>query len=224
MDVEQRLGRVVAISPHLDDAVLSAGALLALTTDPQVVTVFAGYPTPATLTEWDESCGFTDGVDVVAARRAEDHRALQQLGGTAHWLDFLDSQYSETRPSAADIAVELVTRLKALDYDTIAFPLGIAHSDHERTHEACALLLHEQTELAAHWIAWVDVPYRVRHPELVVRRLEDLRGQGYQLERLVATPDPRKAAAMGEYLTQIRGLGASVDDAQQPEEFYVVTR
>ncbi len=49
------LARVVVVSPHLDDAVLGCGQLLAAWPGATVVTVFAGkpavYPTPQR--EWD---------------------------------------------------------------------------------------------------------------------------------------------------------------------------
>jgi LmbE family N-acetylglucosaminyl deacetylase len=218
-----QLGHVVAISPHLDDAVLSAGGLLAQLVQPQVYTVFAGFPIPLPrLTEWDAECGFAEGDDVVALRREEDRRALQRLGATAHWLDFLDSQYSEARPSASDIAAALATPLKALACDTIMFPLGIDHDDHIRTHEACAVLLAEGS-LAANWVAWADVPYRIRSPELIGQRINSLQRQGYRLDRAVVAPGEQKMAAVKEYPSQIKGL-SDADDAWQPEEFYVVTR
>jgi LmbE family N-acetylglucosaminyl deacetylase len=219
-----QLGRVVAISPHLDDAVLSAGGLLAHLAQPSVFTVFAGFPTPLpNLTEWDADCGFSEGEDVVALRREEDRRALQRLGATAHWLDFLDSQYSEARPSACDIAAELTTRLKLLAFDAIAFPLGIDHEDHELTHDACALLL-EEGSLASIWVAWTDVPYRVRSPELISKRVDSLQSQGFHLERAVVVPDQQKTAAVKEYPSQVKGLGEGIDDAWAPEEFYVLTQ
>lgn len=219
-----QLGRLAAISPHLDDAVLSAGGLLERVAQPAVVTVFAGHPEPLPqLTEWDADCGFAQGADVVALRRDEDHRALQRLGATPNWLDFLDSQYSESRPSANDIAVELETLLAAGRYDTVAFPLGIDHEDHQLTHDACALLL-GRAELAANWVVWADVPYRVRKPELIAHRLESLRILGFDLAREVVLPDEQKAAAVNEYPSQVKGLGVSTDDARQPEEFYVLTR
>jgi LmbE family N-acetylglucosaminyl deacetylase len=216
---------VVAISPHLDDAVLSAGGLLGLLAKPMVCTVFAGYPRPLpSLTEWDEECGFADGADVVALRREEDRRALEQLGATARWFDFLDSQYSDHRPTARDIAAEIEGLFNVIEHDTIAFPLGIDHEDHVLTHDACALLLDARPDLAANWVAWADVPYRARHPELATRRIEQLRSEGFHLQSADLTPGQQKTAAVKEYPSQIRGLGASTDDAWQPEEFYLITR
>jgi len=50
------LGRVLAVSPHLDDAVLSTGRLLAACAGAVVVTVLAGFPEPGlALTDWDRA-------------------------------------------------------------------------------------------------------------------------------------------------------------------------
>ena len=89
------LARVVIVSPHLDDAVLGCGQLMA-EWGATVVTVFAGnppaYPTPQR--EWDRQSGFAPGDDVMAARRDEDHRALAVLGATPQHLEFVEYTYN----------------------------------------------------------------------------------------------------------------------------------
>ncbi len=219
------LGRVVAISPHLDDAVLSVGGLLAATPQPIVVTVFAGYPPAHSgLTEWDASCGFVEGADVVGIRRDEDRRALAHLGGEPRWLDFLDEQYRDVDPSPDDVAQALLAQLDTLEYDTIAFPLGLDHPDHQRTHEGCAVLLETRPELASQWIIWADIPYRAIHQDQLENRIESLRSKGFHLELITFASDERKKTAVNEYTTQFGGLAESVNNAWLPEEFYTVTR
>jgi len=82
--------RAVAVSPHLDDAVFSAGATLARLADAnwqvEVVTVFtASVPAPrgfALACQLDKGLG--PEVDYLALRRAEDREAVRRLGlGTA---------------------------------------------------------------------------------------------------------------------------------------------
>src|SRR5947209_1461232 len=93
----------VFVSPHLDDAVLSCGALIARCAAARIVTVFAGRPhhwDAAAVTEWDAACGFGPGDDVVGARREEDEQACAVLGATAVWLGFVDGQYQQ--PAAVD--------------------------------------------------------------------------------------------------------------------------
>src|SRR5436853_287558 len=55
------LETMVAISPHLDDAVLSCGQLLAARPGSVVITVFAGMPRDGSQqTDWDRRCGFAN--------------------------------------------------------------------------------------------------------------------------------------------------------------------
>jgi LmbE family N-acetylglucosaminyl deacetylase len=210
----------------MDDAVLSAGAFLASCTDPVIATVFEGFPARYDgLSEWDADCGFCEGDDVVALRREEDRRAAQQIGAKARWLDFVDSQYEPELPSAEAIAANLRALAIELGVDTLALPLGIHHEDHQRTHEACAVLLRDDFGLVDSWVAWADVPYRMRHPKLVGQRLESLRATGFSVQPFGVAVDERKGAALAEYPTQARGLGVeSMVDAERPEQLFVVTR
>ena len=61
----------VVVSPHLDDAVLGVGDLLAVAASATVVTVYAGspdvYPDPPK--DWVRQCGFGPDDDVAAIRR-----------------------------------------------------------------------------------------------------------------------------------------------------------
>src|SRR5436305_15085471 len=90
LPLDGELDRVVVVSPHLDDAVLSCARFMAAHPGCTVVTVFAGtppaYPEPMRL--WDEQSGFAPGDDVMDARRHEDCAALAVLDATPHHLDF----------------------------------------------------------------------------------------------------------------------------------------
>ncbi len=90
----------LVVSPHLDDAVLSAGLFLLTEPGAVVATVMAGHPGPGVLSDWDRACGFVDGDDPVARRRDEDRAALAILGARPHHLEFLDQPYRAGR--AAD--------------------------------------------------------------------------------------------------------------------------
>ena len=220
------IARVFAISPHLDDAVLSAGSFLSRHPGAVVATVFAGFP-PAYARpplEWDADCGFAEGDDVVALRREEDRRALAHLGAQPLWLDFLDSQYAEDdRPSAEAIADELIASVRRARPDTIAFPLGLDHADHRLTHEACRLLLDNERDIAAHWLLWADIPYRIHFADEHEQKLAGLRAGGYDLEAATIDVDDAKRRALDEYPTQLRGLGpAALENALLPEQVYFV--
>lgn len=231
------LAPLTVVSPHLDDAVLSCAGLIAGAPATTVLTVFAGYPpvrdaaTPAEFlpgtTFWDQACGFAAGDDVVGLRRAEDRAGLAHLGALPHWLDFLDSQYVvDPGESAhpADIAAGIREAIGELRPATIAFPLGLEHTDHKRTHEACFLLLEESPELATNWVAFIDVPYRAVYRAQADLRLARLRELGYELEPLSFDLGERKIAALDEYPSQLRALAESTANAALPEECFLLRR
>jgi LmbE family N-acetylglucosaminyl deacetylase len=230
MAVVSDLGPLVVVSPHLDDAVLSCSGLIASVPGTTVITVFAGFPPgyPGVLqngiTAWDEASGFRVGDDVVAIRRDEDRAALGHLGGVPLWLDFVDSQYTTEPATPAMIASGIAFGLAGLRVQTIAFPLGLSHTDHERTHEACAQLLEESPGLAANWVAFIDVPYRARHRAQAMQRLEHLGDLGYDAEPLSLDGGERKSAALAEYPSQLKALAADMGDAALPEECYLLRR
>ncbi|SFD70436.1 PIG-L deacetylase family protein [Streptomyces aidingensis] len=102
-------GPVLAVSPHLDDAVLSAGATLArLAADRPVtvLTLFAGDPGPelsAVAGRHHARCGL-DG-DAVSARRAEDAGAMAVLGAQPVHGDVPDAVYRR-RPGGGWVCEE----------------------------------------------------------------------------------------------------------------------
>lgn len=98
--------RWIYLSPHLDDAVLSAGGLIhdqAKTGIPvEIWTVMCGYPSG--IEEFSflaainhAGWGFSSGNETVRARRAEDENAAKILGARAVHFDFLDCIYRRGR-------------------------------------------------------------------------------------------------------------------------------
>src|SRR5579885_725257 len=172
MGDERSGGRLVVVSPHLDDAALGCGELLARHPGAVVITVFAGRPAQyATLTGWDAAAGFGLGDDVVAARRAEDAAALAILGARPVWLDFLDAQYAPS-PDAAAIADALARAIHEVRGRRVCMPLGLFHSDHRLTTRACLAAMRRVHGVV--WLAYADALYR-RTPGLLRRRLGALR-------------------------------------------------
>jgi LmbE family N-acetylglucosaminyl deacetylase len=85
--------RIVVVSPHLDDAVLSLGAGIASWARRgarvEVLTVFACDPdSDAPAGGWDRRGGFATEGEAARARREEDRRALAILGASPVWLPF----------------------------------------------------------------------------------------------------------------------------------------
>ncbi len=85
------MSKIVVVSPHLDDAVLSLyGALAPAAT---VVTVFAGVPPEGTLGPWDAGSGATDSSARIRERHEEDRLALARSGAAHVHLELGDRQY-----------------------------------------------------------------------------------------------------------------------------------
>jgi LmbE family N-acetylglucosaminyl deacetylase len=229
------LGRTLVVSPHLDDAVFSCGRLLSAYPGATVVTVFAGLPDEdLPLTDWDERCGFSGGRQAMAVRREEDAQALTLLEARPVWLDLLDAQYrSPTRTSSsfavapAEVARGLQALLPEVDPQTLLFPLGLFHADHEAVHMACRLLwptLRARGDLVV--LAYEDALYRGM-PGRVQQRLMDLAQAGLQ-----ATParfaregsSTMKALAVKCYASQLQGFGeGGHDDLDAPERCWRLT-
>lgn len=134
--------RIAVLSPHLDDAVLSLGAMISdavrAGSSVEVITVFAGAPGSTTDPgPWDARAGFVTAGAAARARRTEDAAACAAIGATCRWLDIEDEQYERT----AD-AQRIWNAIEPLIADAEAvyvpgFPL--AHVDHAWLHDlVCA--------------------------------------------------------------------------------------
>lgn len=178
--------RWIYVSPHLDDAVLSAGGLIfdqvRSGLSVEIWTVVCGFPP-----EGDElspfaqllhaQWGFTTAEETVRLRRAEDQRAAAILGAKPVQFDgFPDCIYRRgmngehlypldvfVKPSLAEadlpakITAALASRLEP--EDVLVCPLGIGnHADHLLVRKAV-----EGLNLPLWYYA--DVPYVLRHSE-----------------------------------------------------------
>jgi LmbE family N-acetylglucosaminyl deacetylase/GT2 family glycosyltransferase len=90
--------RVVVLSTHLDDGVMSLGATLAGLSSAgvpaEVVTILAGDPdSRAPAGPWDRRAGFATAGEAASVRREEDRRACSILGVGTTWLPFDGVQY-----------------------------------------------------------------------------------------------------------------------------------
>ncbi|HYY03860.1 MAG TPA: PIG-L family deacetylase [Gaiellaceae bacterium] len=121
--------RIVVVSPHLDDAVLSLGATIAAATragqDVSVLTVFAGEPdSAAEPSSWDVRAGFRSAGEAGRARRAEDAAACATLGARAVCLEGVRTL------SRAELGRRLRPELAQADLVLIpGYPC--THADHE---------------------------------------------------------------------------------------------
>lgn len=199
---------VVVISPHLDDAVLGCGQLLAMHPGSVAITALAGPPARyETVTVWDAAAGFGPGDDVIAARRAEDRAALAILHARPIWLDFLDDQYGDS-PSVARLARGLERAITATGLTTIYIPLGFFHNDHTLTHAAMLRVRGRHPSFA--WFGYEEPNYRLV-PRLQSERLRALRAAGITATPAGLSSDAgrdAKRAAVAEYRSQLRALTA----------------
>jgi LmbE family N-acetylglucosaminyl deacetylase len=146
----------VIVSPHLDDAILSVGGLIARSSDSvTVVTVFAGdAPQGIKLSSWDALCGFISPATAVSVRRREDQAACDVLGVRSVHLPYPDGPY---RLAECDLG-ELGMLLRDLPKDTrILIPAGIgSNPDHIEVREKSLRFLahHDRTVML-----YSDLPY-----------------------------------------------------------------
>lgn len=218
--------RRLFVSPHLDDAVFACGQLIASSTQPLVVTIFAGSaPRGAPLTVWDRECGFDEGDDVIALRRIEDRAALDVLGATHCWLDFRDDQYGEPG-DIAPIADAIAGVIGDEAPSAIHFPLGLFHADHRRASDASLVLVERFPSLA--WHVYEDAIYR-RIPGAVDARVRALHPRDIALERrsppIDGQADARKRDAVTCYRSQLRALRMrqAWDDIYAPEAHWALS-
>ncbi|KVA06843.1 GlcNAc-PI de-N-acetylase [Burkholderia latens] len=178
--------RWLLISPHLDDAVLSCGQVLAQAPGSVVVTVFAGIPPRhAAAPPWDRRAGFRTADEAMRSRRDEDRRALETLDARPLWLDFLDDQYGAPAASA-DIAARLADAIGAHPGFGVLAPAGLFHRDHLQVQQAVLPLLRasgRSDDAARVWRFYEDIPYR-RIEGLMAKRVAGWRAQGW-----IAYPD-----------------------------------
>jgi LmbE family N-acetylglucosaminyl deacetylase len=126
-------GRLVVISPHLDDAILSLGATIAHAVESgakvEVLTVFAYEPGSAAPTDdWDRKSGFATEGEASQQRRIEDRDACSLLGVAPRWFDFSASPYRR-RASMAEVVATVVAATAGAD--TILIPgFPLQHADH----------------------------------------------------------------------------------------------
>nr|WP_184246066.1 PIG-L family deacetylase [Paraburkholderia atlantica] len=202
--------RLLVISPHLDDAVLSCGLLLAAHPGTVVCTVFTAPPAENITTDWDRAAGFADAFEAMRTRQAEDREALGLLSALPVHLLFRDAQYHAS-PGADELMTALSQIVAHAKPTRVLMPLGLFHSDHVMVANACLALMRRQP--ATRFIAYEDVPYR-RMSGVVQERLCDLAKRGYAADAPHALDVPgttqherMKRAALDAYRSQLRAFG-----------------
>jgi LmbE family N-acetylglucosaminyl deacetylase len=175
--------RWIYISPHLDDAVLSAGGLIYDQTragmDVEIWSMLCGFPPTEELSHFAQELhidwGIPTAAEVITARRAEDKKAADIVGAKTVHFDFLDCIYrrgkngdwlysdiyvtphSDDEDLPARMAESISARLKPTDQLVCQLGLG-SHVDHVLVRRAVELI---QRPI----LYYVDIPYLFKFPD-----------------------------------------------------------
>ncbi|WP_193241682.1 PIG-L deacetylase family protein [Streptomyces phaeolivaceus] len=151
--------RVVALSPHFDDAVLSVGGLLGdLAGRTLVVTVHGGSPSDDAPSDWDRLCGFASATAASSARGREDRVACGVIGAECAHLPLPDGAYGA--PASVDALTDAL-RAHVTEDTLVLVPAGVCrHADHHRTRDTALKTLAEMG-VGQVWL-YADQPYASR--------------------------------------------------------------
>ena len=169
--------RWIYLSPHLDDAVLSAGGLIYEQTESgipvEIWTFMCGYAPPGEVSSFAElqhaQWGFSSAEETTRMRREEDKTAAARVGASVLHFDFLDCIYRrgangewlyydisvpphpEDARIPAQIAEAISTHLQPDDVLVCQLSVG-SHVDH--------VLVRQGAELLGYPLRYdIDVPY-----------------------------------------------------------------
>lgn len=182
---QSKTPRILAISPHLDDAVLSIGATLASLTSKNssatVFTVFAGIPDPPyspAACHIHDTWGLRD--QPVHARRAEDIAAVRYLNAIPKHGDFLDLIYRVPAENVEDIfeysareydsqlvttvAGIIIRLIEAQKPDVVLTCAAVGgHTDHRHARDATITAC---TTTRLPLFLWEDIPYAIHFHDI----------------------------------------------------------
>lgn len=222
--------RVLAVSPHLDDAALSAGALLAgLVTEGvevHVLTVFGGTPgepLSPVAKAFHDNCGLPYDRTAFTLRRQEDDAALAVLGARAHHADLLDAVYrrrsdgrwlcdhdrgmfesaKDTEDLVPTVAATFERHCQLVEPDLVLTCAGTGHHVDHLITKAAVTTVTKATRTET--LLWEDLPYAVGHP------LRTDLGQPC-LRPITSDAWTRKRRAIALYASQTRMLWTNGED------------
>lgn len=193
-------GRWVILSPHLDDAVLSCGGLIAALRNKvrvEIWTLFSSAPFRgpySPVARWLHGVsGGSTGSRLVWRRRSEDRAAGRLLGARCRhfmWQDavyrkasdgsflYVETQVPDWHHDDDRLLREMIEslRTRVSEDDVLLVPLAIGgHVDHLIVRRACEELGH------APLFYYPDVPYVQSYSEELVSRTNTLRSVRYEI-------------------------------------------
>jgi LmbE family N-acetylglucosaminyl deacetylase len=228
---------LLLLSAHFDDAALSCAALIAREEPIDLLTVFAGNPTPPRQGKWDRVTGFADSGESRSVRRAEEHSAFADTPHRLAFLDLVEAEYlsgTRAQDDAKPIAAATSRWVEQNHGGVVAVPAGagrdrglittvlrrmgirapLRHPDHLFVRDTA---LDAVAAANAQAVLYEEFPYLWGEAaEAEVRRIT--RSRGMSAERVVAQVDVRsKAARIAVYASQVPHLtvrGRRVDVAE----------
>ncbi len=222
--------RWIYLSPHLDDAVFSAGGLIYDQTQAgipvEIWTFMSGYPSENDVSPFAQvvqfQWGFSSAEETIRARRAEDKHAAAILGAKLLHFDFLDCIYRRgangqwlysdifVPPHLEDawippqIAKTISSHLQPDDVLVCQLAVG-SHPDH--------VLVRQGAELVGRPLLYdIDVPYILSHPGEWEAKTAGMRES---VRLITETGLGRWKEAALAYKSQIPALGEEFDTPEK---------
>ena len=230
--------RYIYLSPHLDDAALSAGGWIydktQSGTSVEIWTIMCGFPQTTELSPFAQALhqqwGMDSAEEVIRGRRQEDINSAKILGATVQHFDFLDCIYRQNKngdwlyaeifrePRAdeddfpAQIADEISKRLKPDDKLICQFGIG-KHLDHILVRRAAELLNKPLLYVA-------DIPYLFKSPEQLSPHIVEMENK---VEKVSDAGLRSWVEAVAAYESQISALFESPEIMQNQIREYCLT-
>src|SRR5919106_6585166 len=224
--------RWIYLSPHLDDAVLSAGGLIYEQTKSgvpvEIWTCMSGFPPELPEGEYSSFAqslhrewGFSSAVEGIHIRRQEDQRAAARVGASILHFDFLDCVYRRgvngewlydeishpPREEDAEIPAQIAAAVSAhlTRDDMLVCQLSVgSHVDH--------VLVRQAAELLGRPLLYdIDIPYIFYKSEEFAPKWAQMR----ETTHFISNAGLRSwQEAVLEYASQLPALGEAMATSQ----------
>lgn len=218
--------RWIYLSPHLDDAVFSAGGLIYEQSQAgipvEIWTLMCGYAREEDVSPYAQTIhdqwGFSSAEETTRKRRAEDEKAAAILGARTFHFDFLDCIYrrglngewlywdvvAPPHPEDAEMSTRIAEAISARlqPQDVLVCQLAVgSHVDH--------VLVRRGVELLGYPLRYdIDVPYIFYKPEQLEPKSARMKESIHSITE-AGLRHWQKAAV--EYKSQLSGLGEAFD-------------
>ncbi len=225
--------RWIYLSPHLDDAVLSAGGLIYEQTKSgtpvEIWTFMCGFAPEDAVSPFaalmHEQWGFSSAEETTRSRREEDKSAAAIVGAKAVHFDFLDCIYRRSpnhdwlyseisvppHTEDADIPKRMADLVSArlMPDDVLVTQLSVgSHVDH--------VLVRQAAELLGRPILYdIDIPYLFYKPEEFAPKSAGMKESTYPITE---TGLRAWQEAVLEYKSQLPVLGEALSTAENARE------